>query len=389
MRIAQSLLLPEQRLLDARQVRKGKVELYAENTSEFEVCPKCARPSRSVYDRRWVRVRDEPIRTRSVILHIHKRRFFCKSCRRPFTEPVAGVAKGARTTGRYRRAVLTACERYSDLKTVQRYLRCSAGFVYKTFYAELERRLRTRQYPWPEVLGVDEHFFRRKLGFRDFVTVLVDMKGRRVFDVAEGKRGAELEQQLAHITGRNQVKWVVLDLSDSYKAFCHRFFPEAQLVADKFHVLRLLNPAINRARKAITGDRRSLPIRRWLLMSGKKLERKKRARMLQWLNQQPELNQLYHAKESLHGFYRIRGYARAAKVLTKITDTLAHSAIPELQRLRTTLMRWRSEVLNYWRHRLTNGRTEGFNGKAKLVKRRAFGFKSFRNYRLRLLTVCT
>jgi transposase len=47
-----------------------------------------------------------------------------------------------------------------------------------------------------------------------------------------------------------------------------------------------------------------------------------------------------------------------------------------------------TQVLAYSRTRATNGVTEGFNGKAKLVKRRAFGYRSFRNYRLRLLNAC-
>lgn len=46
------------------------------------------------------------------------------------------------------------------------------------------------------------------------------------------------------------------------------------------------------------------------------------------------------------------------------------------------------EILAYFYCRLTNARTEGFNGKAKLVIRRAYGYKSFRNYRLRLLNSC-
>jgi transposase len=67
---------------------------------------------------------------------------------------------------------------------------------------------------------------------------------------------------------------------------------------------------------------------------------------------------------------------------------MAHSSLPEVQTLRNTLMRWRREVLAYFLCRLTNARTEGFNGKAKLVIRRAYGYKSFRNYRLRLLSAC-
>ena len=67
---------------------------------------------------------------------------------------------------------------------------------------------------------------------------------------------------------------------------------------------------------------------------------------------------------------------------------MALSSMPEVLTLRTTLRRWRKEVLSYFLCRLTNARTEGFNGKAKLVIRRAYGYKSFTNYRLRLLSAC-
>ena len=73
---------------------------------------------------------------------------------------------------------------------------------------------------------------------------------------------------------------------------------------------------------------------------------------------------------------------------TRLTDTLARSSVPELKTLRTTLTRWRREVLAHFLCRLTNARIEGFNSKAKLVIRRAYGYKSFRNYRLRLLSCC-
>jgi len=79
---------------------------------------------------------------------------------------------------------------------------------------------------------------------------------------------------------------------------------------------------------------------------------------------------------------------RAKQALTTLTDRLSASPIPELQTLHRTLMRWRREILAYFATGLTNGRTEGFNNKAKVVKRRAYGYRSFQNYRLRLLNAC-
>ena len=64
------------------------------------------------------------------------------------------------------------------------------------------------------------------------------------------------------------------------------------------------------------------------------------------------------------------------------------SKIKAVKKLRRTLMSWRTEILNYFKTGLTNARTEGFNNVAKLVNKRAYGYKNFGNYRLRLLNAC-
>jgi len=272
---------------------------------------------------------------------------------------------------------------------VRRAYRCSSGYLYKALYAQLEHRRRRRLYPWPAVIGIDEHFFRRgRGGFREFVSMVVDYKNRRLMELAEGRTVAQLEAQLGYIPGRENVRFVVLDMCDPFRNFAQRFFPNARLVADKFLVLRLLTPHINRRRRLITGDRRSAVIRRLLLRSRFRLDHTSRWALDQWLDGYPELRQLYAAKEAMHSLYRIRGRDRAKVALTALTDSLAASPLPELQTFRRTLLRWRREILTYFGTGLTNARTEGFNNKAKLVKKRAYGYRSFRNYRLRLLNAC-
>lgn len=388
--IANSLLLPELNLV-SHVFRRRDVSTYVcEKSSAMEVCPKCASPSKSVYDRRWVTIKDAPVRDKSILLQVRKRRFWCKQCKKPFTEGIAGVTKGHKTTQRLKRAIHWACENFVDLERVRHYFRCSSGFIFKTYYEQLERRRKTRLYDWPKTIGIDEHSFRRnrQLGVTEFATVVVDYPNRRVMEVVDGKTGAALSDQLAHIPGRENVRNVIVDLCDPFKAFSREYFPNSRLIADKFHVLRLLTPAINRRRKEITGDKRTNPIRKLLLRNGYKLNYLQRHAVSEWLLDHPELREIYATKEWLHRFYRITSSQHAAKVLTKMTDTLALSRIPELITLRKTLMKWRNEILAYFETRLTNGRTEGFNNLAKLVQRRAFGYKNFRNYRLRLLNAC-
>jgi transposase len=374
--LVRGLLLPDLELTNSFfRKDRGTNLLEAKKTSAMEVCPRCATPSKTLYDRRQVRVRDAPIRDKAVTLTVQKRRFFCKGCRKPFTEPIAGIRKGSRSTERYKRSVLWACENFSDLKAVRLAYRCSAGFIYRTLYHQLELRRRHLLYPWPSTVGIGEHFFRRNrlYGHREFVSVLVDFRGRRLMEVVNGRTSAELKAGLDYIPGRHNVRFVVLDMSDGYRSFARSFFPKAQLVADKFHVLRLLSPHINRRRRLITGDKRSLPVRRLLLRSAFTLHAGQRFLLNRWLQLHPELNEVYQVKEAMHSLYRVRGYNRAGEAFTRLTDRLAFSQLPELKTLRRTLMRWRTEILAYFKTGFTNGRTEGFNNKAKLVKRRAYG----------------
>jgi len=389
--LTRTLLLPELSLISFRPVPDTRViEVAAAKRPTMEVCPRCATPSTTGYDRRTVRLKDESFRGKRIWLYVTKRRLWCRPCRKPFTEPLLGVRKGFRHTERYGRAALRACEQFSDLTQVRRDLKCSAGWLYSTLYRHLELERRKRLYPWPPVVGLDEHCFgrRKPLQPRHFVSMVVDVKNRRLFELVDGRTVKQLDESLGAIEGRENVRFVALDMSDTYKSFARTFFPNARLVADKFHVLRLLNPALTQRRIEVTGDRRSMAIRRLLLRNGHALDFWQRLDVQRFLDQYPALREVYLAKEALHALYRTRGLRRATRAFDRLLERCDASALPELKTLARTLRRWRDEVLAYFETRLTNGITEGFNLKAKLVKRRAFGYRSFRNYRLRLLNAC-
>jgi transposase len=274
---------------------------------------------------------------------------------------------------------------------VRKTYRCSAYFLYQTYYKKLEEKIHEKiNYSWTSTIGIDEHAFKkaRYAAPTEFVTMIVDYDNRRVRELVLGKTQAALSQDLGYISGRENVKNVVLDLCDPFKNFAREYFPQARVVADKFHVLRLLSPALLRRRKDITGTRADLRAKKLLLMSSKRLDYSSRFALREFLTRHPDLHELYTWKEKLHRFYRTPGYHNAAIALRKLTDQMSWSLLPEIKTLRRTLIKWREEILAYFLTGLTNARTEGFNNKAKVVKRRGYGYKSFRNYRLKVLTAC-
>lgn len=294
-------------------------------------------------------------------------------------------------TERLKRKVLWACENFQDLKRVQKAFFVSTGFVYGAFYQILELKRRNNLYPWPKIIGIDEHSFQKRR--RDqipFVSVVVDHKNKRIFEVVDSKSKARLTESLASIPGRHLVQWVTCDLSDSYKSWIKEFFPNAQIVADKFHCLRLLNGALIKERSQLEGNKWNQKVRRLLLCNAHDLDCFDKSDLWQYLNQKghERLKALYIAKEKLYTLFRTRGLNKARWALHKMIEQFKTSEIQEIKRLGKTLWRWANEILNYFLTRLTNARVEGFNGKAKLVKKQAYGFRSFKNYRLRLIGAC-
>jgi len=389
--LARFALLPELKMTHIAREKNSAMVMRVEKTSAMEVCPRCATPSRSIYDRRLVTIKDDPIRQSAVILKIRKRRFACKPCKKPFTEPVSGISKGSRFTERFKRSLLWACERFSDVKSVREQYQCSYGFIYSALYQQLKLNAKHNTSNWPIKLGIDEHRFGREkiTGRTRFATFIVSHgRSKRAFELVEGRATAELKALLGHIPGREAVKLVTMDMSGTYRSFAHSFFPNAAIVADKFHVVRLLNPALTRARKEVTGDRRTLPIRKLLLRNGHNVEPEKRMLISRWLEQYPKLREIYLAKELLHKLYRCKGIEKARRSLSNLLDLLAFSEVDELKTLRTTLKSWRKEILNYFISRHTNARVEGFNNVAKTIIKRGYGYRSFENYRLRVLRAC-
>lgn len=387
--IAEYFLSKELKFIASKRYKTGFLWEVVKLRNDFEICPKCGFKANVRCGRVSVIVREAPIRENPLWLKIHKHRYFCKSCRKPFTESVPGIWPKRRTTQHFRKAVASDCDNYINLNLVKNHHSCSSGFIYKVHYETLKTKLKDRkQMSWPSVLGIDEHFFSRRKGFTEFATVFCDLKKRRLFEMCLGKDKRSILEQVKHISGREQVKVVVIDLSNGYLSLVKDLFPYAQIIADKFHALRLITPALLKIRKEIHGHRQDLQTRRLLLKNREELDYFVRSDIDKYLEKYPDLNELYRVKEKLREFYRCRGIVIAKINLQRLIDELSLTLLEPLQKLRRTLIKWKDQLLNYFENRWTNGFTEATNGSAKALQRRARGYKNFVNYRLKTLNAC-
>jgi transposase len=394
-RVTQSLLLPDLRLVKEHRDKSTRV-LICQKVSEFEVCPHCASKCSTIYDHVVVSIKDSPIRNKNVILKIRKRRFICKSCKKIFREPVNGIFKGFRTTQRLRRHLMWAASTYSDLSRVKSTVKCSNWLIYKAFYEQVELELRKIAKIWPTTIGIDEHSFVKNVrgNKRDFVTVFVDYNHRRIMEVAEGKAIGDLHHpRILNIKGKENVKNVIVDLSPTFKSYAKDYFPNAILIADRFHVVKLMHPLIQELKKQVLlnydlNRGKGNPIGRMLITYRTKLRYHQKRVLDRFLELSLELKEVYWYQQRIYRLYRTKGVKVVRRKLIQLLDDMAQSKIAKIHSYRRTFRSWVEEIINYFKTRLTNGRTEGYNRKAKLIQRCAYGFRSFKNYRLKLLYLC-
>jgi transposase len=327
LQLTKTLLLPELKLIAISKISDMTQLWSMQKLNLGAVCPKCATFSRSIHDSRRVKIHDQSFNQKDIYLEIKKHRYLCKPCKRPFTEPIPGILPRKKTTQRLRKEIQWACSHFADLKKVEKTYSVSAGLVYQSFYEQLDLELRKSQNSgFGSSVGIDEHSFGRKSGLRrrEFVTMVVDHNSKKVREVVLGKTHDALYKNLENIPGRENVRTVTLDMSDSYKSFAKNFFPNADLVADRFHVERLIQPLMLSNRIEITGDQRTNPVRLLMNRKRKNLEPWERTKLDLWLKVNPKMQELYLIKEQIGRFYEIRGLHRAEKAFNKILVRLSH-----------------------------------------------------------------
>lgn len=390
--------LDEYVVLDACEV-DDELEVTVTVARSEAPCPRCGTFSGRVKARTVQRVRDGLSFERRTVLVWHKRRFRCDTpgCRPTFTEATGQVPARARLTTRLRETVGRRGRTCSTAELAGVF-GLSWWTTWRAVRAAAEATLAKRPLAPPARLGLDETTFRRP---QRFATGMIDLASGRLWELVAGRSKTVVSDRLGLVDPADlaAVTDVVIDPFAGYKAAVRDLAPHARRTADRFHIVRLANQAVTdlrcRRQQELTGHRgrRDDPFyraRRDLLRARERLTDRQAARVTAALAADPahELECAWIAKEALRDLYLQPDRDTADAALADWDALFARCGLAELERLATTVRRWRDEILNYFDSRLTNGRTEGRNLTIKTVKRQGYGYRNFEHYRLRVLYRC-
>ena len=371
---------------------QGEVRISAQHQGPI-VCLHCH--SSQLRHKGWYvrRIRHEDWGLRHCVILLEGRKSQCLECGRGFRQQFPGIVRYQRASEAFQQAVYR-----QHLDGINRSrLGKREGIGAATVERYFQRGLRRQFAQWhpprcPQVLGIDEHFFTRRKGF---ATTLCDLKNHKIYDVVLGRSEAALEPYFQRLEGKAEVRVVCMDLATHYRSSVHKHFPNAIIVADRFHVIRLItqqfltcwrniDPAGAKNRGLLSLMRRH----RHRLLPQQKLK------LTEYLDTHPVLRELYRFKQKL--CYLLLKKHKTRRQCEKLIPRFLR-AIQELKsvglaplvQLGETLQTWSQEIVCMWRFTRNNAITEGFHNKMETINRLAFGFRNFENYRLRVKVLCS
>lgn len=339
------------------------------------------------------RVRHELIGHRPTILLIKAYKFYCCACKRYFNQQFPGIGKYQRATERLQAQVFHQHTEGVSQQSLSKNFHIGKATIERWYhkYYMLELKEQTQRL-CPSVLGIDEHSFSKRHGY---ATTFCDLRKQKIFDVVKGKSAKDLGSYLQELKGRDRVKVICIDLSSSYRHTIKKYFPNAMIVADRFHVIRLIHHMFMQTYQAIEpGIKNKRGLLAALRTNPDNLSMERLKRRDQFLEEQPAIEAMYHFKRQLHRLLMKKTLTakrckRVIPLFLKMIKALKQSGFKRLKSLGRTLYEWREEVVRMWRFSKSNGITEGFHRKMKLIQRRAYGFRNFENYRLRVRVLCS
>jgi transposase len=327
-----------------------------------------------------------------VILHLKVPKFGCCGCRKFFMAAVPGVLPKKRATEQFRHEVFQSHHGGMTQKHLSLTFKIGTATVerwYQDFVAYRVKELQGRT--CPIVLGIDEHFFTRKQGF---ATTFVDLRNHKVFDVVLGRSELSLHAYLTRLPGRERVKVVVMDLSETYRSIVRKHFPNAMIVADRFHVIRVLNHHFLKLWQTLDPEgRKNRGLLSLMRRHAWNLKPEQVPKLQQYFSQIPGLKEVYDFKQDLTQIL-LKKRLNQREVKDLIPQFLWHmneclqSPWEALRAIGKTLKSWMEPIVRMWRFTKNNGITEGLHTKMEVISRRAYGFRNFKNYRLRVIALC-
>ncbi|MHC5850073.1 ISL3 family transposase [Nostoc sp.] len=382
--------------------------LQTESKASHSICPNCGTKSHKLHQNHRHIVKDLPFGEKPVFLEINRRQFKCEKCKRPFSENLDFVRKKRTYTKRLAHKIIQEVLE-NDIHSIT-----SKGIVTTE---EIERMLKDASEELSDSkplnlkrLGIDEIALIKGKG--NYCAVLVDIDTSKLIailgDVYDGLRlrtQTIIRETLLEwgVEILERIEEVSIDLWREYKNLVAELMPNAQVVADRFHVMTQINKELDTQRKRerqnveelikkakLADDKAEYELileglknsKYPLLKNEDDLNNQQLNKLIQVKNVSPILKVMHELKEKIRKNFNktndwYTGVFKLGMWLSRAKKYFPNS--------NNTIIRWFDEIIAYFDNGTTSGKVEEINNKLKLIKRSGYGFRNFENFRVRCL----
>ena len=371
-----------------------RLEIEVTDTRTVVRCPFCGFKTSRVHETRRVMIKDLPLGRPTTLVWL-QRRFECENCGQRHTEDHPEFE--GKLTRRLARSLVKDAK-HLTIRELSRRHSLSWHFIMGLVRAWSQQVGQQRRRSRCRVVLVDETSLRRR---HRYVTVVSDGETGAVLGMVrhrDSKALAGFFTQQGHRWCR-QVKVVVSDGSEAYKAAIEHHLGHATHVLDRFHVARWFAAGLVEVRRRIQRrephgvtpafDPSVFRSRYLALKRADRLSDAEHERLQAIFAVHAELARGWAMLQELYGLYRAPDETEAMAALDRFADLYADDPLPEFYKVVDTLLRWAPEIFAYHRSgRASNGRLEGINNKLGVLKRVAYGFVNADNFAARGLLLC-
>ena len=362
------------------------LKIYLETKPKEHICPVCGALTKRIHDYRMQTIKDLPFQLKHCYLVLKKRRYSCP-CGKQFFEDYSFLPRYFQRTSRLTAFIAAALHDTASVSSIAE--RCNVSV------STVNRILDTISFHRPTLsrtISIDE--FKGNAGGEKYQCILVDPIKHAVLDILPSRSQTFLTSYFRSIPKkeRYRIEFFVCDMWRPYTDLAKTFFPNATIIIDKYHFIRQTTWAIESVRKRLQKTmpatlRKYYKRSRSLILTryDKLKDDNKRACDLMLLYND-DLRLAHYLKEWFYRICQNPKYSEQRKEFFEWISTAEQSQLPEFEKCAETYRHWSKEILNAFKYaHITNGPTEGFNNKIKVLKRTSYGIRNFEHLRTRIL----
>lgn len=355
-------------------------------------CSVCGSAQVSPRGQVWRRFRALPIGMKPVWLALAIQRVFCLVCGL-LRQVRVGFAHARRSYTRSFERYALELSRHMTIQDVARHLGVSWDVIKDIQQRDLQKRFSRPKLKHLRQIAIDEISIGK--GHR-YLTIVLDLATGAVVFVGEGKGSEALLPFWRRLKcSKAKIKAVAIDMSPAYISAVGEHLPQAVIVFDHFHVIKLFNDKLSDLRRSLyqqarAQDKKVIKGTRWLLLKNpENLNplRNEPQRLQQALDLNQPLATAYYMKEDLRQLWSQASKMAAESFLFDWALRAWASGIRTLSKFADTLMDHRAGILAYYDFPISTGPLEGTNNKIKTMKLQAYGFRDLEFFKLKIMAV--